>query len=196
MKKRLFAAAAACMLLLTSVMGFTASAEETKTDEEVQVIEWSDELLQSFADEGFAGTIMTIDKLGLQLIVPDGLEQRQPTDEEKEKEGMILVFENEDQSKKIEFVLGPIGDCQTLEDVQAFMAESFPDISVTPTKINEYDTLVYGSEETDSMAVLIGAGDAGFLRIIMSPVVDPEMNKLYSYVAASIQEIKEDETEK
>ena len=194
MKKRLIAAAAAGMLLLSSVMGFTAAAGETEADGEIPSVEWSEELLQSFVDEGFAGTIYTTDKLGLELIVPEGLEQRQPTEEEKESD-TILVFENEDQSEKIEFVLGPISDCQSLDDVQAFMAESFPDIAVTPTRINEYDTLVYGSEETDSMAVLIGAGDAGFLRIILHPVTDPGMNKLYSYVAASIQEIKTDETE-
>ena len=182
------------MLLFTSAMGFTAAAEETEAAGEIPSVEWSDDVLQAFVDEGFAGTIFTIDKLGLQLLVPEGLEQRQPTDEEKE-EDTILVFENEDQSQKIEFVLGQIADCQSLDDVQAFMAESFPDMTVTPTRINEYDTLVYGNEEADSMAVLIGAGDAGFLRIILHPVTDPEMNRLYSFVAASIQEIKTDETE-
>ena len=40
-------------------------------------------------------------------------------------------------------------------------------------------------------AVLIGAGDAGFLRVICRPVKDAQMNKLYSYVAASIQQIEE-----
>ena len=194
MKKRILAAAAASILLLSSVMGFTASAGETEAAATEPAIEWDDTVLQSFVDDGYAGTIFTIDKLGLQLLVPEGLEQRQPTDEEKEKD-TILVFENDDQSQKIEFVLGQIGDCKTLEDVQAFMAESFPDMTVTPTRINEYDTLVYGNEEADSMAVLIGAGDAGFLRIILHPVTDPTMNKLYSYVAASIQEIKADETE-
>ena len=104
MKKRLIAAAAAGMLLLSSVMGFTAAAGETEADGEIPSVEWSEELLQSFVDEGFAGTIYTIDKLGLELIVPEGLEQRQPTEEEKETD-TILVFENEDQSEKIEFVL-------------------------------------------------------------------------------------------
>lgn len=64
-------------------------------------------------------------------------------------------------------------------------------IVITPTKVNEFDTLVYGSEETDSMCVLIGAGDAGFLRVICRPIMDSQMNRLYSYVAASIQQIKD-----
>ena len=61
---------------------------------------------------------------------------------------------------------------------------------IFPTKINEFDTLVYGTEESNSMCVLIGAGDAGFLRVICRPINDPQMSKLYSYVAASIQTIK------
>ena len=88
-------------------------------------------------------------------------------------------------------MLGPIGDCKTLEDVQAFMKEQVPDIEVVPTKINEYATLMYGSEATNSMAVLIGAEDAGFLRVIFSPVNDPQKNELFSFSAASIQMIKD-----
>lgn len=58
-----------------------------------------------------------------------------------------------------------------------------------PTKRSAQEA--YGSEEADSMSVLIGAGDAGFLRVICRPVKDAQMNKLYSYVAASIQQIEE-----
>jgi len=126
----------------------------------------------------------------IKMLVPEGLEKRQPTDEEKEKD-TILVFENEEQDKKIELVLGAVGECKTLDDVKAYIEENVPGIVITPTKINEFDTLVYGSEETDSMCVLIGAGDAGFLRVICRPIMDSQMNRLYSYVAASIQQIKD-----
>jgi len=103
-----------------------------------------------------------------------------------------MVFENEDQTQRIEFVLGPLGDCQTLEDVTALLKANYPDMAVTPTRINEYSTLVFGNEEKDSMTVLIGAGEAGFLRIICHPIASsPEMNELFSLVAASIQQIKE-----
>ena len=103
-----------------------------------------------------------------------------------------MVFENEDQTQRSEFVLGPLGDCQTLEDVTALLKANYPDMTVTPTRINEYSTLVFGNEEKDSMTVLIGAGEAGFLRIICHPISEsPEMNQLFSLVAASIQQIKE-----
>ena len=71
MKKRLIAAAAAGMLLLSSVMGFTAAAGETEADGEIPSVEWSEELLQSFVNDTATTEIYTIDKLGLELIVPE-----------------------------------------------------------------------------------------------------------------------------
>ena len=88
-------------------------------------------------------------------------------------------------------VFGPVSDCKTLDEVKTFIEENAAGVTVNPTKINGLDTLVYGSEEADSMSVLIGVGDAGFLRVICRPVKDAQMNKLYSYVAASIQQIEE-----
>ena len=197
-RKGLFAAVMMCVLSVASVM--CVHAEEIQT-EEIQTeaaeavgapaeFNWDEKMQQMFIDEGFAGTVYDIDALGMQMLVPEGLEKRQPTDEEKEKD-TILVFENEEQDKKIELVLGAVGECKTLDEVKAYIEENVPGIVITPTKINEFDTLVYGSEETDSMCVLIGAGDAGFLRVICRPIMDSQMNRLYSYVAASIQQIKD-----
>ena len=196
-RKGLFAAVMMCVLSVASVM--CVHAEQIQT-EEIQTeaaeavgapaeFNWDEKMQQMFVNDGFAGTVYDIDALGMQMLVPEGLEQRQPTDEEKEKD-TILVFENEEQDKKIELVLGAVGECKTLDEVKAYIEENVPGIVITPTKINEFDTLVYGSEETDSMCVLIGAGDAGFLRVICRPINDSQMKKLYSYVAASIQTIK------
>ena len=144
---------------------------------------------QMFIADGFAGTVYDVDALGMQMLVPEGMEKRQPTEEEMGKD-IKLVFENTEKDQKIELVVSPVGDCKNLDEVKAFIEEKAPGTVVTPTKINEYDTLVYGSQETNSMCVLIGAGDAGFLRVICHPVNDPQMAKLFSYVAASIQTIK------
>ena len=195
MKKGLLAAVMVCMLSAGALM--CVQAEEIQTEEAATEaigttaeFKWDEKMQQMFVDDGFAGTIYDVDALSMQMLVPEGLEQRQPTDEEKEKD-TILVFENKEQDQKIELLLGAIGECKNLDDVKAYLEENIPGIVVTPTKINEFDTLVYGSEETNSMCVLIGAGDAGFLRVICRPVNDPQMSKLYSYVAASIQGIKD-----
>lgn len=197
MKRKMVLAAMLCMLV-----PFTAMAGEVEVDDSVEVaqpseteaeeavITWSEEAEDSFVEAGFDGTFYDINMLGLKLLVPEGMEMRDPTEEEQGT-GTILVFENADQGEKIEFALGPIGDCQNLDEVKDFMAVTFPGIVVTPTKLNEYDTLIFGNEQTDSMTILIGAGDSGFLRIISRPVTDPEMNKLFSFVAASVQQIKE-----
>ena len=182
----------------TAATEATTAAPEAATEasaEKVYLkdIAWTQELQDMFVSKGYAGTFMTIDALGLELLVPEGMEQRKPTDEEK-KQDIILVFENKDATDKIQLVLGPVGECKTLDDVVAFMKENYPDVEVTPTKINQFDTLMYGSKATDSMAVLIGAGDAGFLRVIMSPAVsDQNKNELYTFVAASLQQIQEEE---
>ena len=186
-----------CMSMSLPVFAQEA-APETTTQEAVAAAEdaapaefvWNDLMQESFAANGYSGTFYTIDALGMEMLVPDGLEKRQPTEEES-KTDTVLVFANEEENQKIELVLGPVGECQTLEDVKEFMAETYPEISVNETIINGLDTLVFGSEATDSMTVLIGAGEAGFLRVICRPVVDPEMNQLYSYVAASIMPIEE-----
>ncbi len=195
MKKGLLAAVMMCVLSAATVM--CVHAEEAQTEQAATEatgapaeFKWDEKMQQMFTADGFAGTIYDVDALSMQMLVPEGLEQRQPTDEEKEKD-TILVFENKEQDQKIELLLGAIGECKNLDDVKAYLEENIPGIVVTPTKINEFDTLVYGSEETNSMCVLIGAGDAGFLRVICRPVNDPQMSKLYSYVAASIQGIKD-----
>ena len=205
LKKGLMVAAMMCMFSMASVM--CVQAEEAQTEEaaaetneaaeeteaavsEQAEFKWDEKMQQMFVNDGFAGTIYDIDALSMEILVPEGMEKRQPTDEEKEKD-TILVFENTETEQKIELVLGAVGDCKSLDEVKAFIEESVPGIVITPTKINEYDTLVYGSEETNSMCVLIGAGDAGFLRVICRPIDTPEMNSLFSYVAASIQEMKD-----
>ena len=195
MKKGFMAVAMVCMLSAASVMCVHAEEAQTETaDVEMSVpvsaLEWDENLQQMFVDEGFSGTFYDIDALGMRMLVPEGMEKRQPTDEEKEKD-IILVFENEEKDQKIELTLGPVSDCETLDEVKAFIEENAAGVTVNPTKINGLDTLVYGSEEADSMSVMIGAGDAGFLRVICRPVKDAQMNKLYSYVAASIQQIEE-----
>lgn len=194
-KKGFMAVAMVCMLSAASVMCVHAEEVQTETaDVEMSVpvsaLEWDENLQQMFVDEGFSGTFYDVDALGMRMLVPEGMEKRQPTDEEKEKD-IILVFENEEKDQKIELTLGPVSDCKTLDEVKSFIEENAAGVTVNPTKINGLDTLVYGSEEADSMSVLIGAGDAGFLRVICRPVNDAQMNKLYSYVAASIQQIEE-----
>lgn len=193
MTKRLLVAAMIGLLSVGTAMNVCAEEpqkEEAPAEQEQKEIVWDETMEALFINDGYAGDIYTVDALGMQILIPEGLEKRQPTDEEKEKD-TILVFESKDGKDKVELVLGPIGDCKTLEDVQAFMKEQVPDIDVIPTKINEYATLMYGSEATNSMAVLIGAEDAGFLRVIFSPVNDPQKKELFSFSAASIQMIKD-----
>lgn len=194
MKKGFLVAAMMCVLSVATVM--CVHAEEPKTEAAATEapaapaeFKWDDKMQQMFIADGFAGTVYDVDALGMQMLVPEGMEKRQPTEEEMGKD-IKLVFENTEKDQKIELVVSPVGDCKNLDEVKAFIEEKAPGTVVTPTKINEYDTLVYGSQETNSMCVLIGAGDAGFLRVICHPVNDPQMAKLFSYVAASIQTIK------
>ena len=194
--KKVMVGALVGILSIGTVLSVSAAEEETAAEQaaEPAKIIWDEKMQDLFVANGYTGEIFTIDKLGMQILIPDGLEQRQPTDEEKEQD-TVLVFDNEDSEDKIELVLGPVGDCKTLEDVRKFIEDAYPDVTVLPTLINEYETLMYGSEATNSMTVLIGAGDAGFLRIIMRPVNDPEKNQLYSFVAASIKMMDEEETQ-
>ena len=62
------------------------------------------------------------------------MEKRQPTDEEKAKD-TILVFENTETEQKIELVLGEVGECKTLDEVKAYIEENVPGIVITPTRI-------------------------------------------------------------
>ena len=195
MRKGFLAAAMMCVLSAATVMCAHAEELQTETATEgsfattLEELKWDDKMQQMFVAEGFSGTVYDIDAFGMQMLVPEGLEKRQPTEEEL-AEDTRLVFENAQKDQKIELVLGPVGDCKTLDDVKTFIEQQVPGIVIFPTKINEFDTLVYGTEESNSMCVLIGAGDAGFLRVICRPINDPQMSKLYSYVAASIQTIK------
>lgn len=184
-----------CVLSAATVMCAHAAEPQTEAATEgtsgtaLEEFKWDDNMQQMFLAEGFSGTVYDIDAFGMQMVVPEGLEKRQPTEEEL-AEDTRLVFENAEKDQKIELVLGPVGDCKTLDDVKVFIEQQVPGIVIFPTKINEFDTLVYGTEESNSMCVLIGAGDAGFLRVICRPINDSQMKKLYSYVAASIQTIK------
>ena len=154
MKKALLVLLAAVMVFSTTVFASEAATEaapEAATEAgapiatfeasiPVNTIIWDKDLEDLFISSGYVGTIYTIDALGLEMIVPEGLEKRQPTDEEKQQD-IILVFENAETKDRIELVLGPVGECKSLDDVKAYIAEKYPDVSVVPAKINQFDTL-------------------------------------------------------
>jgi len=192
MKKKVLLIVMIGVLAMESAMtAFAGEAETTAAAAEENTIVWDETMEKIVQDEGFGGKIYSIDALSMQIYIPDGMEQREPTEEEKAKD-TVLVFDTKDSEDKIEIVVGQMGDMKTLDDVKAYLEKQYPDMKVIPTRINNYETLMFGNEEADSMTVLISAGDAGFLRVICHPVKDETKNKMFSLVAASLQSMPEE----
>ena len=180
MKKGFLVAAMMCVLSVATVM--CVHAEEPKTEAAATLYTY--DFTKGYLSRETMNISSTVNNFMFMLATELNVGIKNISGE------IGLAKENTEKDQKIELVVSPVGDCKNLDEVKAFIEEKAPGTVVTPTKINEYDTLVYGSQETNSMCVLIGAGDAGFLRVICHPVNDPQMAKLFSYVAASIQTIK------
>lgn len=206
MKKLVLAAMMMGMIAVTPVIAHAASEEQsaatTQTTEAAQTTEavegqteyapenimnWSDELQQQFVNAGFSGTFYTVDDLDLRLLVPEGLKQREATQEELAT-GIKVVFADEKNENTIKIRFGSVSGCKKLSEVAQLMNNN-PEIKSGLNKINGLDTILVMSEKDNSVFVIIGAGEGQFVQVVCSPISNATMYEQFKYTLASLQSL-------
>jgi len=190
------------IIAVTPVMANAAETEETPVESvtetaveneseahEVTVINWDDKV-KEMEEKGYSGTIYTIDDLGMRLMIPDGMKQRERTQEEADSK-ISCVFADESEAHTVKIRYDYIEGCTTLEDVAKVLASSTsPAFNYGFHKVNGLDVLIAVSQDADTMTAIINAGEGTFVQVVCSPISDASIADQFRYVVASIQAIE------
>ena len=99
MKKLVLAAMMLGTIAVRTVMAHAAAAEQTTESVQMtetqapvgQILNWDDNMTKEFTDKGLSGQFFTIDELDLKLMIPEGMAQRERTEDEA-KDNIATVF--------------------------------------------------------------------------------------------------------
>ncbi|MBQ6510311.1 MAG: hypothetical protein IJI07_12625 [Flexilinea sp.] len=179
MKKFLFVVIALCLIV------FPVFAET----EEVQVITW-DEAEEAFTENGYHGLIYSFDKLGFEMMIPDGLEMAELTEEMFYDRGIMSVFIDESGTRQVVVELSNLY-CETLDEVADMVSENVGDAQFAYAQINGLNALLFTNPGEDSVTCVLNAGDGYFVQVTVSPSEDEYMHAMTNYIFASIRPIEE-----
>ncbi len=164
---------------------------DSETDEPENVIhasqmDWSEDAEKAFTDAGYTGTwyTLTLKDIKMEALIPSGFEQRSVSDEEK-ADGLVLVFDNEEQKSSIVVADTILESYDNLEDIGNSLKEKNPNTLVQYVIINGKAALINGMEELDKVSVIFDMGDHRYIQIMFSPVTGN--NNLIPFLMASLQ---------
>ena len=180
MKKILLVTLMVTMLAVAPVL-----AEET-TVSAVQM-DWNQQIIDAFVAEGFDGSFGTVtlpDGTQFQMLIPDGFQQRDLT-EEDQAQNVALAVANETTGTEIlvrDNVLEGIGSIGEL--AQSMVTED-PMTAISFAVINGTTAVISGREADDFVTVSFDLGESRFVQIDLKPLSGN--NKLANFFMASIQ---------
>ena len=197
MKKLVLAAMMMGMIAVTPVMAHAAEAEQTTESVQMtetqapvgQILNWDDNMTKEFTDKGLSGQFFTIDELDLKLMIPEGMAQRERTEDEA-KNNIATVFADEKNEKTVKIRFDEIAGCTSLEDVAKMLVINPENkVEIGFAKINGLGAVLVKNAEANTVSAVFPANEGRFLQVICSPVSDPAMFELFQYVIASVQTI-------
>jgi len=184
MKKVLFVLLALC-LFVVPVM-----AQETPDDP--VVLNW-DELADQYVEAGFSGTLYAFNDLGIRLLIPEGYEQQELSEESIEN-GIEGAFVTEDGEKQIIISLRDLG-VETLEEVALLAKDSFgEDFHYGGYyKLNGLNSIMFMNSDTEELTVAVSTTEPNyFIQVSIRPMTDEDVNAQSGYIIGSIQPLEEE----
>lgn len=182
MKKLLIVFLALCLFVLPVM---------AQTQDEPQEITW-EELEESFAETGYGSSFWNIPSLGIQILIPDGLDQTDLSQEQID-DGFVEIFATEDRSVAVLLSYRDLG-CETLADVEELVLENIEDAQILGYfVINGLDALMFLNPGNDDLTVAIGTTEPeNFIQVSIKPISNEEINKLSGFIFGSIQPLTEE----
>ena len=175
MKKIIALVLTACLM-----MAVPACAE---TIEAVQ-IDWTEQSEQEFVDAGYSGSWVELESVGCRLIIPEGYEQTELSEEDVANE-YVCRFYNAENGGAISVFDSHIEGMEDLSSLGAALKAQYPERTLQYLILNGAAAVASGVEEYDIMNVIFDLGDSRFVQIMFSPM--SEANELLTACIASIQ---------
>ena len=173
-------------LMITMLAAAPVLAEEGTTVSAVQM-DWNQQIIDAFVADGFDGAFGTVtlhDGTQFRMLIPDGFQQRDLT-EEDQAQNVALAVANESTASEIlvrDNVLEGVGSIGEL--AQSMVAED-PMTAISFAVINGTTAVISGREADDFVTVSFDLGESRFVQIDLKPLSGN--NKLANYFMASIQ---------
>ena len=183
MKKLLFVLLALCLFVIP-VMAQTA--------DDPQVINWSD-LEDDFEASKFGGTIYNIADLGIQFLVPNGLNPVDLSDASKE-DGAVAAFLDETGTLS-EVIYFRDLDVDTLTEVAELASRTMGGFKFPGYfKVNGFDAIMIYSGETDELITVIPTDQPQlFIQLALKPISQSEdLNSVSGFIFGSLSPYSED----
>lgn len=159
-----------------------------QTQEDPKVVNWEEDLEQSFIDAGLAGQFYLFGDYGLQFLVPAGLEPVELT-EEHAAHGIFGAFAAEDSDRQIVASYLDYG-VDTLEDVAQLEKQARGDNMKFGGfyVVNGLNAILFVDTNSDVLVVNIAAtAPQQFIKLTIGPVSDEGLNALTGYFVGSIK---------
>ena len=171
----------AAILMTLFLMVSLASAEDAVT------VTW-DMVAEDFAQNGFEGAFMPLNDFGVMMLVPEGFEAVELTEEEAAM-NMYLKLDAQGQAGiGFQYMEG------SAEDFAA-LAEELSGRGMTGIEydnVNGLNGLSFDTPDGNAKAILVDCQNGYLLQITFAPATDETFVKWAQYMVASIQPISED----
>ena len=183
MKKLLFVLLALC-LFVVPVMAQTA--------DDPQIINWED-LEDDWNNFKFGGRLYTNPNIGIQFLVPNGLNPIDLTDDQIE-DGIVDAFVDETGTMSEILYLRNLG-VDTLTEVAELASKTLQGFKFPGYfKVNGFDAIMVYSGETDELiAVFETNTPQTFIQLGLKPITTyPDLNSVSGFVFGSVAAYSED----
>ena len=176
------------LLVLPALAEDTTAAEEENTVDAI-VMDWNQDVIDAFVAAGLDGNIATVtlpDGLTFDMLIPDGFEQRELTEEE-EQMGVNLALANEATGAMIRILDCTFEGINDISGIAQSLLTMNPETAIQFALINGKPALIAGMQEDDydSVNITIDLDNSRFVQFDFAPLEGN--NLLAQFFIASIQ---------
>ncbi len=171
----------AAILMTLFLMVSLASAEDAVT------VTW-DMVAEDFAQNGFEGAFMPLNDFGVMMLVPEGFEAVELTEEEAAM-NMYLKLDAQGQAGiGFQYMEGSAEDFAALAEELSGRGM----VGIEYDNVNGLNGLSFDTPDGNAKAILVDCQNGYLLQITFAPATDETFVKWAQYMVASIQPISED----
>ena len=175
------------LLVLPALAEDTTAAEEEGTTVDAIVMDWNQDVIDAFVAAGLDGNIATVtlpDGLTFDMLIPDGFEQRELTEEE-EQMGVNLALANEATGTMIRILDCTFEGINDISGIAQSLLSLNPETAIQFALINGTPALIAGVPSDDSVNITIDLDNSRFVQFDFAPLEGN--NLLAQFFIASIQ---------
>ena len=182
------------MLFVLCVLFMVTIPVLAQTDDAPEIMEWG-ELEKTFNEEGFTGEFHEFDEIGLKLLVPGEMTERDLSDALKQN-GYLGYFRNDDASMCLTVFWAKLNAPQTPAEFAKTRAEQNADAEIVGFyQINGIDAVVLSQPNSDPamdwLICILDGPEENFLTFIqLNPSSTEKLVTLSQFIFGSVQSLE------